>query len=166
MVKVAMPGGEEPVREGIACLTEVIGKRLDLESIFGAEPSRVLDPILLATGGYPRDLLRVVRNLLTSGGGFPVTPEQVERQIDRLAQDYAMALYGDEIDVLVEVAKTNAVPLDNDGEVARFIRLLDRWLVLAYRNGKEWYDLHPMARRDPRVRARLAKPSSIAPSGG
>ena len=164
MVKVATPGGE-PVREGIACLTEVIGKRLDLASIFGAEPSRALDPILLATGGYPRDLLRVVRNLLTSGGGFPVTPEQVERQIDRLAQDYAMALYGDEIDVLVEVAKTNAVPLDNDGEVARFIRLLDRWLVLAYRNGKEWYDLHPMARRDPRVQARLAKPSSTAPSG-
>ncbi|MRG94501.1 hypothetical protein [Polyangium spumosum] len=31
---------------------------------------------------------------------------KIERQIERLAQDYAMALYGDEIDVLLQVAET------------------------------------------------------------
>ncbi|TKD00186.1 hypothetical protein [Polyangium fumosum] len=164
MVKVTTKE-REPVREGIDCLTTLVGKRLDVKSIFGDDTSNTLDRMILATGGYPRDLLRLVRNLLTSGGGFPATPEQIERQIERLAQDYAMALYGDELDVLVQVAEKNAVPLSNDGEVGRFIRLLDRWLVLAYRNGKEWYDLHPMARRDPRVSARLKKPSGSEPSG-
>ncbi len=163
MVKVATPEGA-PVPEGIACLKELIGKRLEITSIFGADPSSTLEPLIRASGGYPRDLLRLVRNLLTSGGGFPAKPEHTERLIEQLAQDYAMALYGDEIDVLVEVAESHEVPLGNDAEVGRFIRLLDRWLVLAYRNGKEWYDLHPMARRDPRVQARLAKAKQSASS--
>jgi hypothetical protein len=37
--------------------------------------------------------------------------------------------------------------------VAAFGRLLERWLVLAYRDSDEWYDLHPLVRRAPIVRA-------------
>ncbi len=37
-----------------------------------------------------------------------------------------------------------------------FGRLFSRQLVLAYLNGEEWYDLHPLARLAPEVKTRLA----------
>ena len=48
---------------------------------------------------------------------------------------------------------THALPQQDAEQVAAFGRLLERWLVLAYRNGDEWYDLHPLVRRAPIVRA-------------
>jgi hypothetical protein len=44
----------------------------------------------------------------------------------------------------------------------RFGRLLDRWIVLAYRNGHEWYGIHPLIRRLPLVRDYLDKRAASA----
>ncbi len=156
MVKVTDRDGS-PVERGIERLVELISRRVELERVFGPDPSSLLRPMILASGGYPRDLLRLVRNLLTGSRTFPARPEDAERVIERLAQDYGMTLYGTELDVLLHVANKHELPRDSSEELVKFVRLLDRWLVLAYRNGKEWYDVHPMARRDPRVAERLKK---------
>lgn len=42
-------------------------------------------------------------------------------------------------------------------QLAAFGRLVERLLVLAYRNGEEWYDVHPMVRRDPMLAAKLGR---------
>ena len=59
--------------------------------------------------------------------------------------------------ILAHVDRTHRMPEGDQAEVAAFGRLLDRWLVLAYRNGDEWYDLHPLVRRAPIVEAHFSR---------
>jgi hypothetical protein len=161
MVKVAEPGGA-PYEAGIQKLTEVVARRLDVPHVFGAELDKTLVPLVRASGGYPRDLLRMLRSLLTESRAFPVRAEDTARIIGRLAEDYSRTLFATDIDIMAGVAETHALPRGSDDTLAAFARLLDRYLVLAYRNGTEWYDLHPMIRRDPMVEERLRQKTGRA----
>jgi hypothetical protein len=62
---------------------------------------------------------------------------------------------GTNLPLLEQIATTHALPQKDAEQVQAFWRLLERWLVLACRNGEEWYDLHPLVRRAPIVRAYL-----------
>ena len=75
--------------------------------------------------------------------------------IDDLAREYAVVVRGTHVPMLKELAATHMLPQADSSEVAAFGRLLEKWLVLAYRDDDEWYDLHPLVRRAPIVRARL-----------
>ena len=157
MVKIADPAGHE-YAPGVEKLTDIIRRRLYLRAVFGDAPQRTLTPLIAASGGYPRDLLRLVRELLYTANAFPVTPKDVELVIRRIAEAYALVVRDPDLDMLVEVARTHAVPRGDAARVARFGQLLAQWLVLAYRNGDEWYDLHPLVRRAPVVKQRLEEP--------
>jgi hypothetical protein len=160
MVKIAEPE-RGPYEAGIAKMIEMIGLRVDdLPGIFGADISATLRPLVEASGGYPRDLLRMVRTLLTSAETFPVTPEQTEKIIRDLARSYADTILGAYVDILARVARSHALPNDDASQRALFGYLFERWLILAYRNGEEWYDLHPLVRRAPIVQGRLASQDS------
>lgn len=156
MVKAAERDGS-PAPAGLAKLMELVGRRVDLAQVFGPDLTTTLQPLLVASGGYPRDLLRMVRSLLTRSRNFPVRPEDTARVVDRLAEDYGRTLYLTEVEVLARVDATHALPQEDRLQIATFARLLDRFLVLAYRNGVEWYALHPLIRRHPMVAARLQR---------
>lgn len=161
MVRVAGPDGA-PYGPGLGKLHEMIARRIDLAAVFGADAVAGLLPIIEASGGYPRDLLRMVRELLVQAQAFPVGPADVRRVINRLAEDYAEVIRATDLDLLLAVAATHAVPLGTAAEVQAFGDLVERWLVLTYRNGHRWYDLHPLVRRAPAVASRLA----AGPAGG
>jgi hypothetical protein len=155
MVKMAEKDGT-PYAAGVEKLFELVRRRLpDLPRIFGADLDQTLMPLIAASGGYPRDLLRMVRQLLIDGKTFPVTAHVTGRILDELTQQYGFVVRGTNLPLLERIATTHALPQDDAEQVAAFGRLLERWLVLAYRNGEEWYDLHPLVRRTPLVRARL-----------
>jgi hypothetical protein len=155
MVKIAFPDGTG-CAAGIEKLLELIRRRVrDLGRVFGDDLDATLLPIVHASGGYPRDLLRMVRQLLIDARSFPAAPPDAARVIDELSQQYAFVVRGTNLPLLERIATTHALPQDDAEQVAAFGRLLERWLVLAYRNGEEWYDLHPLVRRAPMVRARL-----------
>jgi hypothetical protein len=154
MVKIASRDGVayEP---GLSKLRDLVGKRIDLKRVFGESVDDTLGPLVKASGGYPRDLLRMVRELLVRSDKFPVQAAASERIIDDLAQEYAFVVRGTHLPILKVLAETHKLPQGDSEQVAAFGRLLEKWLVLAYRNGDEWYDLHPLVRRAPLVRAQL-----------
>jgi hypothetical protein len=155
MVKIADTSGA-PYPAGTQKLYDLIARRLkDIGRIFGPDPVGALVPLIEASGGYPRDLLRMVRQILVDAKTFPVTPNVAQRVIDELSHQYAFIVRGTNLPLLKQIALTHALPQDDAEQVAAFGRLLERWLVLAYRNGSEWYDLHPLVRRAPIVRAAL-----------
>jgi hypothetical protein len=164
MVKIAEPSGarHEPGHEKLATL---IGRRVDLGKIFGADLERTLHAVIAASGGYPRDLLRMVRELLWKARNLPVTEADVERIVRAMTDSYALMIRTPDLDVLAEIAATHEVPQGDGTKVADFGRLVERWIVLAYRNGKEWYDLHPLVREAPAVRERLARGPAPMPQG-
>ena len=66
-------------------------------------------------------------------------------------------IYDEDLPLLVEVARTHNVPRKERSHVLRIAELFDHHFVLGYRNGQEWYDLHPLVRRSPKVQAALEK---------
>jgi hypothetical protein len=157
MVKVREPGGAA-YEIGIQKMAEMIRRRIDdVPAIFGDDPGRTLRPLIEASGGYPRDLLRMVRTLLTDTEDFPVTPDQTEQVVRELGRSYEDTILGTYVDVLARVGATHALPKDDAAQLAMFGFLFERWLILAYRNGEEWYDLHPLVRRAPSVQAKLSQ---------
>jgi hypothetical protein len=155
MVKIADQDGT-PYPVGVDKLVDLVHRRVrDLPRFFGDDLDLTLLPILQASGGYPRDLLRMVRQLLLDARSFPVQLADAQRVIDELLQQYAFVVRGTNLPLLKQIATSHTLPQDDAEQVAAFGRLLERWLVLAYRNGHEWYDLHPLVRRAPIVRAYL-----------
>lgn len=154
MVKIADRSGT-PYGPGLDKLSDLVARRVDVKRIFGGDPRETLLPLVRASGGYPRDLLRMVRELLVRNDKFPVSGSASERIIEDLAQEYAFVVRGTHLPILKELASTHSLPQGSSEQVAAFGRLLEKWLVLAYRNGDEWYDLHPLVRRAPLVRGEL-----------
>jgi hypothetical protein len=155
MVKVVEPQDGRAYSPGIDKLLDLVGRRIDVARVFGG--SATLGELVRASGGYPKDLLRMVREVLYQTSAFPAQSADVTRVIDRLAESYGLELRGSDLDLLTEVAATHAVPVGDGATVAKFGRLLEHWFVLAYRNGSEWYDVHPLVRRSELMRKRLAR---------
>jgi hypothetical protein len=155
MVKVSELDGRR-YAPGYDKLTELVGRRLDLRRIFGPALEPTLHPLIAASGGYTRDLLRMVREVLYGARVFPVEPAVIRRIVERTAEGYVDTVRDDEADVLAEIARTHELPRGDGARLAVFGRLLQGYLVLAYRNGKQWYDLHPLVRDAPALKERLA----------
>lgn len=153
MVKVGEPDGS-PNGVGRAKVTELIGRRLDLVSVFGGEDASALRTIVAASGGYPRDVVRLVRDVLRAATDFPIGTDVVDKVVNRLAEEYELVALRADADVLAHIAGTRSLPEGEDGLRAAG-RLIQLYLVLTYRNGGDWYDLHPLVRRSERIRKRL-----------
>lgn len=162
MVKIKDPGGA-PYQPGLDKLATLVGLRIDVARVFGdtQQRSETLGALLLASGGYPRDLLRMLREVLRRAGGvFPVQKPVVDQVITRLSEEYRLGLRDAHFALFEEISRTHVFPRGDDGRVNLFGQLLDRWYLLAYRNGvpdvPEWYDLHPLVARTKVVREVLA----------
>lgn len=143
------------VVEGVKRLIEVIERRVDVRAIFGDDLNKTLMPLVMASGGYLRDLLRLARNVIAHGATFPVDEDFIKQIIRKLAEDYRFTLYGSDLDIVVAVAQTHELPNEDPAQMARFTRLIEQRFILAYRNGDEWYDVHPVVRGERRFLARL-----------
>ncbi len=75
---------------------------------------------------------------------FPVGRPAVDRVIAQLAQSYSEVVRSTDVELLHQVRRTHAMPLGDREQTEAFGRLLDRWLVLAYRDDRRWYDVHPL----------------------
>ncbi len=153
MIKVRHQDGRaDPA--GIARMAEIVVKRFDaIEAVFGADHEPKLRALVEASGGYPRDLLRLVYNTLKKARTFPIGMDVIERVIAVLEQEYHFNLLRADLGVLDHIAREHQLPT---GEAAlRAVSwLFDRWLVLTYRNGREWYDVHPLVQRSELLKKR------------
>jgi hypothetical protein len=154
MVKVVQRSGAAYL-PGIEKLCEVVRRRIDVKRVFESEDALVA--LVQSSGGYPRDLLRMTREVLVRSEQFPAPRATVDRVIADLAREYAVVVRGTHVPMLAQVARTHAMPQADATEVAAFGRLLEKWLVLAYRDEDEWYDVHPLVRRAPLAEAALAQ---------
>lgn len=153
-VKVFEQDGS-PYQAGYEKLTELLRRRVDISRIFGEDLGATVAPLIQASGGYTRDLLRLAREVLYEANHFPVVPTDCEVSIKKLAESYAMTVRSTDLDLLLEVAKNHRLPEGDPARLARFGRLFEQFLILAYRNGSEWYDIHPLLRRAPSIKALL-----------
>jgi hypothetical protein len=133
----------EPEPESIDALVRLIERRGDWQMVL---PDRdALEAVVLASGGYLRDLL----NMMVEGvhlAGRVNQSEVADRVIATARRSY-QPLYKDELDLLRRIAEARDLGAVRIDERSYLLRFLDAHLVLCYLDAEGfWYDVHPLVR--------------------
>jgi hypothetical protein len=143
MVRVRRHDKKEE-RQALNLMTEVVTQRVAP----GVFAPGVIKMLALASGGHIRDFLRLVHEA-ASGFGARITRADASRAIAGMIDLYNRTIEQELIAPLDYVAQHEELPGGpHDGE------LVNRLLVLEYRNHETWTALHPCVKDAPRyVRA-------------
>ncbi len=128
---------------GLRCLRKVIEARGDVERLFGK--SDLLDEVILASGGHLRDLLRIMGEVLLRVRKLPTDDETVEAALNQIRVEF-LPISNENATWLGKIAETHKASLDDDSDTPNLAHFLETHLVLCYRNGPEWYDVHPLVK--------------------
>ncbi|MEM9457069.1 MAG: AAA family ATPase [Myxococcota bacterium] len=146
------PGNTSPSLDprGIALLRRLVEARTDdgdwLAWFLG--DAATFDEIALASGGNIRILLRLLRDMLVEADGVPVSEHHRRRTIARSSNEYTRLMTNQDAAWLSRVEESGFFDADDSIEHHRLETLLDMNILLAYRNGKDWYGLLPAIRED------------------
>jgi hypothetical protein len=142
--------GEEPTpyAEGLAKMREVVEKRFPQWGGFFTEEQ--LARLAQHSGGDLRDYLRMLRLAvarLLQSGQLPVS--------DTLITDAEDAVRGDMLPIadndrawLRRITTSHNAELPSLDALPDFARLQEGKYLLHYRNGEDWYDVHPLLRAE------------------
>lgn len=135
---------------GYAAMRSLVEHRVgpdDLRALFGADVGLCVERIITASGGYPRELIRLLQEMIFAAD--PAVPPAEFDQVLRRAGDEVrrvVRFHAEAIDWLGSVAETRTLPTNNEEERALATRMLAESVVLRYLNDDEWWELHPAVR--------------------
>jgi len=135
-----------PSSEGIAKMISVIDKRSREWRSLIAEPD--MRELARMSGGDIRELFSLVRetlNLLDPDDDthFPAPKAAIEQCI-KLRRNQFGTIPADHMTWLTRVVQTHDHGLQTAQDLGTLAQLLDGKLMLQYRNGENWYDVHPI----------------------
>lgn len=135
---------------GVALLRDLVSKRGDWRKLLGTQEN--LDQLIRFSGGHLRDLLYLLGEVLRRAQGLPVEGRVVEAAIDQVRTEFLPIADQDAV-WLERVAQTQTAALEQSGQLPHLARFFDTHMVLCYRNGCEWYDVHPLIAEVVRAQA-------------
>lgn len=137
-----------PDPTGLAIMRSILHRRYpSYQEIF---PDSQVDRMALVTGGDFRNFFRLLRDALVKASGtlaLPVPDRIVTDAENHLLRDM-LPIAEDDREWLKKIGESKAPKLPSDSELSRLARFFDTHLVLNYRNGEDWYDVHPLLRRE------------------
>jgi hypothetical protein len=131
---------------GVEVLGKIVAARGDSTRLFAERAD--FDHVLAETGGYLRDLFRALQGLMMNAAdqaSLPVDREAIDFELSELRNHYVPISLQD-ARWLAKVAHSHEAELPEHDEIPNLSRYFDTHLLLCYRNGDEWYDLHPLIR--------------------
>ncbi|MEM8639757.1 MAG: ATP-binding protein [Cyanobacteria bacterium P01_G01_bin.54] len=155
MVPVTRRDGEAH-REGMALLRQMVLARAlpdatpderlaQLTEVF--ESIEVLDRVCTASGGHPRDLLRLLSAWVQKQRKFPLTGAVLEEVIRARQNELRLAIHDREWALLRQVQQTKKVSDDEGYQV-----LIKSRFVFEYRNPNEWwFEVNPLIAESPEL---------------
>jgi hypothetical protein len=134
--------------KSIAELTDVVSRRIPWQELLGDEEN--LNTVIAASGGHLRDLFLILHQIITQVYGrglrLPVTAKDVEDALDAIAHSFS-SVTSEKAEFLRKVAAAGGVIEPTENEVHLMARLMDTHMLLAHLNHRDWYEVHPLARR-------------------
>ncbi len=96
-----------------------------------------------------RDILRLLNEAVLPAQEFPVTDQGIERAINNVKTTF-LPIAIDDAHWLAKIEQTRDANLTSTDSinVNKLTRFLDTHFVLYFRNGHEWYDIHPLIRAE------------------
>ncbi|MEM1115640.1 MAG: P-loop NTPase fold protein [Bacteroidota bacterium] len=136
MVKVHDQEGNDS-SDALDAMVDAVSLRIDIDSVF--ENSEDVRSLCRMSGGHLRDLMRLIRQACSyTADGEKISTEAVRNAIQEIVNGYQRSILDSELPRLVEIHRTHHLPNHEDCE-----DLPLKLLVLEYRNGQPWHDVHP-----------------------
>jgi hypothetical protein len=150
---------------GLRVMREIVGRRYAGWGKFLSEAQ--LNRLARSSGGDIRDFLRLIRSVVTLGshpskGSFPVDDATIELALAQ-ARNAMTLLLANDVLILRAVEQNHSLPQLSTGEVRDLARLQDTHLVIPYRNGDDWWDIHPLMKGRLPALAPLSPPTAPTP---
>ncbi len=146
-------------QSGVDAMRELIRRRLPDEAlieILGNDFESRLEAIIGHTGGYPRELIKMLIQLIKLPKP-PATDDDLERAQNDVRERFRAVVMSDDFDWLARVAREKTLTVKNDQHRPIVVRALSNNVVLRYCNKDAWYDLHPAVRVIPGVEAAIKR---------
>jgi hypothetical protein len=128
---------------GMDVLRALVGKRGDWRRLLKEEAQ--LDKVISYSGGNIRDLLRLLSEIIRRARPLPVSAAVVDAAVDQMRTEF-LPLANEDALWLAKIAETHEVEMDETDSIVDLTRFFDTHVVLCYRDGPEWYDVHPLIR--------------------
>ncbi len=108
---------------------------------------QVVDELIRASGGFIRDLLRLLQTVVRDAITPPVDHAIVTGAIHELRQSY-MPIVTKDAETLHRMMTTREVGIadSSDEEIARLANLMNTQMAFFFLNGEDWFDVHPLLR--------------------
>ena len=144
MVKIHHRDSLKDCEEGVQALGEMLKRRIDFKEVLN-DDSDVLTLLVKNSGGYMRDLLRLLQYSLQTSWGLPIRKEHVLSSIEKFQRSYRRGFSTEDIDLLnfVKSHRPNNIP---DDLQKRLEDMMFSHYIMIYANGDEWYDVHPIVK--------------------
>ncbi len=130
---------------GLDALKRVVTARAegDWARLLGTEAR--LKRLVLASGGHLRDLLRLISEVIRRARELPVDDTVIEAAINQIKTEFLPITNVDAL-WLARVAESHQAEIEDLSRLPDLARFFDTHVVLCYRDGPEWYDVHPLIR--------------------
>jgi hypothetical protein len=139
------PGDEPaPHEPGIAKMREVVAKRFPQWPDFFT--NHQLARLAQHSGGDLRDYLRMLRLAiarLLQAGHLPV-PDELITDAENAVRNDMLPIAENDREWLLRIMTTHKPGLPSLDALPDFARLQEGKYLLHYRNGEDWYDVHPL----------------------
>ncbi len=120
------------------------------------------------SGGNLRDLLRLLSEVIrrASPTSLPVHPAMVEAAVNQMRIEFLPIADADAV-WLAQIGRTHEPSFAAMDRLPDLTRFFDTHLVLCYRDGPEWYDVHPLIKQQVTAQAQgvEARRKSAAAAG-
>jgi len=131
--------------DGLATMIEIVTRRFPEWNEFFTEAQ--MARLAANSGGDLRDFFRLVKLCISQAMYQPELPlpdKVLEDAENDLRND--MPLADDDIQWLKKIQQSHKRELTNQDRLPEFTRLTESKYILNYRNGDDWYDVHPLLR--------------------
>jgi hypothetical protein len=150
----------EPDERGLEAMRAVVTRRYAHWADV-IEPA-ALDRMAASSGGDLREFFRLVHTCLPmvrDDAELPLGMSVVARA-ENVMRGEMLPIPADQLGWLQRISQTHDTCLATDGDLPLLAQFLDGRLVLNYRNGSDWYDVHPLLRDAVDNHVLLAAPTA------
>ncbi len=133
---------------GMNALRQVVRQRVsdkDLLAILGSEFKTRRDRLIAFSGGYIRQLIVLLRELLVFNT-YPLTDRDLDHLLGEFRGRQRLLVTQDDYPWLARIAVTHDLSMPSEDARPTVERALQNLLVMCYANENPWYQLHPALR--------------------
>jgi hypothetical protein len=138
---------------GLEAFKSLVERRFSQEGLcrfFGPDPWARAARYIELCGGHFRDLMLLLRETIVRAQELPVADGAMEEAILGVKSNF-LPIAIDDAKWLAAIERERASLLKSStdaAEINRLTKFLDTHVVLYLKNGEEWYDVHPLIRKE------------------